>query len=503
MAQEQNVTLPAGYSVITNATVKEVRANQYNGFDLIAETISPLVGTKVEQRVPLYTTDFQTHQVSQDVIEGTQANLRRVLGDDNITFHETPDETDPNDIVNWAAAHVGAPISALYVHEGKVRIAAPRANNGDSPRQSFWLKKYSEDMGAYNPDENYLSFFDAQTEADQKAIEDLNTKVLAQSSFKGHTSITFFGEGTIQNVIYSSAVPYNARAAAKDLTAHEVIDLLVAVLSQDAPEVLVPKASVDADKALAVKLLDLKNNDKNGLYAIYSVLGGVNYLNNVSEERRDTVKQFLNTVSIDIVTMYIRTKANKVFQLSTNPMRRLDVSRSQTHGLHIEFLKNDFKSNDILLPLVDGNVIDEAEALRIAKDNGYVNAETGLVELADMAQGMEYLRQLFNGKTVRYRSVVADDRAKTGTIAKTEKRMMSSNFISAKPADDAQPAEAVGAKDAAPEVEPEPIKVIAAKTDVPSSDFNPFDVAPAAEEEPKAAEPVEDGSAIGSNPFAI
>lgn len=488
MAQEETqVTLPAGYAEITNATVKEVRQNQYDGFDLIAETISPLVGTKVEQRVPLYMTDFNTKKVSQDVIESTQENLRRVLGDDTITFHETPDESDPTDIINWAAAHVGAPISALYVHEGKVRIAAPRANAGQTTqRQSFWLKKYKPEMGQYDPEEHFVSFFDAQTDEDQKAIADLDTKKLAQSTYKGRQSTTFFGEGVIQNVLYTSAAPY--KTVTKDLTAVEVIDMLSAILGQDAPEVLVPKESADADKALAAKLEDLKKNDKNGLYAIYSVLGGFTYLNNVSAERRDSIKQFLNTVAINVVSMYIRTKAGRVFQLSTGPMRRLDVSRTQTHGLHIEFLKNDFKSNDILLPLVDGGIIDEAEALKIAKENGYFNEADNVVEFKEMAEGMDFLRKLFNGKTVRYRSVVADDRGAT------EHRLLGSNFISAKPAADADVT-----------IE-EPVDTVSTSTSSnDDADINPF----AGPEDDVETEEVEapakevNDAGVGENPFSV
>jgi len=491
MAQEETqATLPAGYAVITNATVKEVRQNQYDGFDLIAETISPLVGTPVEQRVPLYTTDFNTKKVSQDVIDNTQANLRRVLNDDTITFREVPDEKDPTDIVNWAAAHVGAPISALYVHEGKVRIAAPRAQSGNqTQRQSFWLKKYKPEMGEYDPDEQYMSFLEAQTDEDQKAITELDTKKLAQSTYKGRQSTTFFGEGTIQNILYTSAAPY--KTVTKDLTAVEVIEYVAAILSQDAPEVLVPKASAEADKALAQKLVELKDNEKNGLYAIYSVLGGFTYLNNVSAERRDSVKQFLNTVAINVVSMYIRTKAGKVFQLSTGPMRRLDVSRTQTHGLHIEFLKNDFKSNDILLPLVDGGIIDEAEALKIAKENGYFNEADNVVEFKEMAEGMDFLRQLFNGKTVRYRSVVADDRGQT------EPRLLGSNFIPAKaPADTDVTVE-------------EPVAEAPSAT-AEDDDINPFgdasssDDEPAKEEETVADESsAADDSAVGSNPFGV
>ena len=484
MAQEETqVTLPAGYAEITNATVKEVRKNQYDGFDLIAETISPLVGKPVEQRVPLYTTDFNTKKVSQDVIENTQSNLRRVLGDDTITFREVPDEKDPTDITNWAAAHVGAPISALYVHEGKVRIAAPRANSGQTAqRQSFWLKKYKPEMGVYDPEEQFVSFFDAQTAEDQKAIDELDTKKLAQSTYNGRQSTTFFGEGTIQNVLYTSAAPY--KTVTKDLTAIEVIDYVSAILSQDAPEVLVPKASADADKELAKKLTELKDNEKNGIYAIYSVLGGFTYLNNVSAERRDSVKQFLNTVAINVVSMYIRTKADKVFQLSIGPMRRLDVSRTQTHGLHIEFLKNDFKSNDVLLPLVDGGIIDEAEALKIAKENGYFNEDDNLVEFKEMAEGMDFLRKLFNGKTVRYRSVVADDRGAT------EKRLLGSNFISAKPAADADVT-----------VE-EPTEAPATASTAEADDVNPFDNSDDASTDADEAKETESDE-IGANPFGI
>lgn len=490
MAQEEKqVTLPAGYAVITDATVKEVRKNQYDGFDLIAETISPLVGTPVEQRVPLYMTDFNTKKVSQDVIDATQENLRRVLGDDTITFHETPVDDDPTDIVNWAKANAGAPISELYVHEGKVRIAAPRANTGSATKhQSFWLKKYKPEMGQYDPTEHFMSFFDAQTEADQKAIADLDTSKLAKSTFRGRESITFFGNGIIQNVLYSSGAPY--KTVTKDLTAVEVIDMLSAILSQDAPEVLVPKDAVAADKALAKQLDALKKNPKAGLYAIYSVLGGFAYLNNVSEQRRDSIKTFLDTVAINVVSMYVRTDANHVFQLSAGPMRRLDVSRPQTHGFHVEFLKNDFKSNDILLPLIDGEVIDQNEALEIAKDNGYFNEDEGVVEFADMAEGMDFLRKLFNGKSLRYRSVVADDRGAT------KHHLLGSNFISATaPADEGVTIEA-------------PVDESTVTSTATAEDVNPFasDEAPAEKKEAVVeTEPAaeEDGTAVGSNPFGV
>lgn len=475
--------LPAGYAVITNATVKEVRANQYDGWDLIAETISPLVGTPVEQRVPLYTTDFNTKKVSQDVIDSTQANLRKVLGDDTITFHETPDENDPTDIVNWAKANVGAPIEALYAHDGKIRIAAPRAQaDGDKP-MSYWLKKYKPEMGNYDPEEHFMSFYDAQTDEDQAAIETLDASKLAKSSYKGRESTTFFGDGTIQNVMYTSAAPY--KTVTKDLTAKEVIEYISAILSQDAPEVLVPKESADADKALAVKLEELKASDKNGIYAIYSVLGSFAYLNNVSAERKESVKQFLNTVAINVVSFYVRTKAGKVFQLSVSPMRRLDTSRPQTHGFHIEFLKNDFKSNDILLPLVDGGIIDETEALEIAKKQGVFNETEKVVELTEMSEGMAFLRELFNGKTLRYRSVVADD------SKKVEHRLLGSNFISVKSAPDAN-------------VEVEEVNVTA-----PVADVNPFSSDDDEEEDVKAEDVVETkvveetpvAPTTGKNPF--
>lgn len=481
-------TLPAGYTVITNATVKEVRQNQYDGFDLIAETISPLVGTPVEQRVPLYMTDFNTKKVSQDVIENTQENLRRVLGDDTITFHEVPDENDPTDVVNWVAAHVGAPISELFVHEGKIRIAAPRANSGSAPTSPLWLKKYKPEFGEYDPEEHFMSFFDAQTDDDQKAIDNLDTKVLAKSSYRGRESTTFFGEGIIQNMMFTSGAPY--KTVTKDLTAVEVIDFLSAILSQDAPEVLVPAASVAADKELAQKLEDLKADPKTGLYAIYSVLGGYAYLNNVSEQRHDAVKSFLDTVSINVVSMYIRTKADRVFQLSMGPMRRLDTSRSNTHGFHIEFLKNDFKSNDILLPLIDGEIIDQNEALEIAKSKGFFNNTTGVVELNTMAEGMEFLRALFNNKEVRYRSVVADDRGVT------EHRLLGSNFISAKAPADAD-VEVKAVDDSA--VEPD------------ASDENPFASAPAESvDEPTVVVDASESATkdvadvvTGDNPFGV
>jgi hypothetical protein len=488
MAEETQTQLPEGYSVIDNATVKEVRENQYGGYDLIAETISPLIGTPVEQRVPLYQTDFNTRKVSQDVIENTQSNLRKILGDDTITFHESPVDDDPTDIVNWAKAHAGQPIKALYAHDGKVRIAAPRANSGQqTQRRAFWLKKYKPTMGQYNPDEHFLTFFDAQTDADQEAIDkvDLSSdKVRERTSGSGdnkRTETVFSNVGTIQNMMYTSTAEFaNGKPVpTKDLTANEVIDYIVALLRQDAPEMLVPKDVQEADKALADKLEDLKKSDQNGLYAIYTVLGSVRYMNNVSSQRRDSVRQFLQTVSINIVSMYIRTDANKVFMLSWRPTRRLDTSRSVVTGFHIEFLKNDFKSNDILLPLVDGAIINESEALQIAKDQNLYNEAEGVVQLHDMREGMDFLRAIFNDKKVRYNATIAD------ANGKTERRLLGTTFVGIES----------GSSQEATDNQTD-----AVDTEVLSD--NPFDTAVSQETE---AEPTtqNDDDTIGSNPFGV
>lgn len=488
MAEETKTQLPAGYSVIDNATIKEVRENQYGGFDLIAETISPLIGTPVEQRVPLYQTDFNTREVSQDVIKNTQNNLRKILGDETITFHEKPVQDDPTDIINWAKEHAGQPIKALYVHDGKVRIAAPRANSGQQTQRAFWLKKYKPEMGEYNPDEHFVSFLDAQTEEDQKIINDLDTsspKIRQRTTGSGdkkRTSTSFSTVGTIQNMMYTSTGEFaNGKPVpTKDLTVPEVIDYIVAVLRQDAPEVLVPKESQDADKALATKLEELKKNDQNGLYAIYTVLGSVKYMNNVSAERRDTIKTFFQTVSIEVVSMYIRTKANKVFMLSWRPTRRLDTSRSGITGFHIEFLKADFKANDILLPLVDGAIINENEALEIAKKQGLFNESTGVVELADMRQGMDFLRAIFNDKKVRYRSIIADEKGKT------EHRLLGTNFVGIESTSE-QEATETNVEEA---------------TDEEVTDENPFG---ASEEEATSTETTTESatSSMGENPFGV
>ena len=423
MTQEN--TLPEGYSVITNATVKDLRKTPYDTYELIASTTSPLTGTEIEQRMPLYTTDFNTRKESDDVVAATQANLREALGDDSIVFRATPDESDENDLINWVKAHVGDPIKAIYLHEGKARIAAPRPQTEGGQHRTLWLKKYKPEMGTYNPDEHYLSFFDAQTDEDQAAINALDTSSskISESTFRGRKSTAFFGTGTIQDVTTANGAPFNTQT--KEMSIVELAETISAILSMDAPEALVSKEHVTSDKALAEKLNTFGDNPNDGLYALYALLGGYRYLNNVSEERAPQVKALIDSLNISVVTMYVRTGANKTFQLSANPMRKLDLSRPSTHGLHIEFSRDDFKSDDIMLPLVNGDIIDQNEALQVAKDLNLYNENTHRVELATYVQGMDYLRELFNGKTIRYRSTIADDRGKT------EHRLLGSNFISA------------------------------------------------------------------------
>lgn len=426
-----NNNLPAGYSVIDNATIKEVRENQYNGYDLIAETVSPLTNSVIEQRVPLYMTDFKTHEVSDDVIANTEKQLREVLGDDTITFHATPDANDKTDIVNWAKEHAGSPIKALYVHDGKIRISAPRSDNQQTgERRSFWLRSYREEYGAYDPEQYYVPFIEAQTEEDQEAIKNLDTKSphISESKFRNRKNTTFFGEGVIQDVFYTSGADFNTKTEDKDMPT--IYAMISATLAQDAPEVLVPKESQDADKALAKEIDKLGADPENGLYALYAVLGGYRYLNNVSDQRRDPVKQILSKQNIKVVSMYIRTATGKVFQLSVNPTRKLDLSNPRTHGLHIEFLGNDFKSNDVLFALVEGGIVDDAEVLEIAKAQGVYNADENRVILPDMPAAMDFLRAIFKDKVVRYRSVIADDR---GPV---DHSRLGSNFISARNADD-------------------------------------------------------------------
>lgn len=418
--------LPKNYDAVKNATLKEVRKNKYGSYDMIVEIKSGLTGTVVEQPVPLYIHEFNTDVVSEDVINRTQSRVREILGDDTITIHAEPDASDQTDIVTWAQNHQHAPISELYTHNGKLRISAPSASNGQMT--SMYRKKFNGE-GTYDPNTQLLSFFDAQTDENQTQINNLKGSNIKESSYKGRQRVNFFGTARVEDVISVSGVPY--QTTPKDYSRDELINVISAILSQDAPEILVPKDHLESDKATAANLQDLKSNENAGLYQILSVLGGFTYVNNVSEERRDAVKATLSTTAISVVTMYLRTPADRVFQLSVGPMRKLDLSRTDIRGFHIEFLKNDFKSTDVLLPLVDGGFIDENEAIAVAKKQNVYDEAKGMIEFKDSYQALDYLRALFKNKEVSYRSEIKNDRAVT------EKRLLGSTFVSIQEPSDA------------------------------------------------------------------
>lgn len=473
--------LPKNYDAVKNATLKEVIKNKYGSYDMIVEIKSGLTGTIVEQPVPLYIHEFNTDVVSEDVVNRTQSRVREILGDDTITIHAEPDASDKTDIVTWSADHAHAPISELYTHNGKLRISAPSASNGQMT--SMYRKKYKGE-GTYDPNTQLLSFFDAQTDANQAQINALKGSNIKESSYKGRQRVNFYGTARVEDVISISGVPY--QTTPKDYTRDELIDVISAILNQDAPEILVSAEHVASDKQTAANLQDLKANENAGLYQILSILGGFTYVNNVSEERHDQVKATLSTTAISVVTMYLRTPAERVFQLSPGPMRKLDLSRTDIRGFHIEYLKNDFKSTDVLLPLVDGGFVDENEAIEVAKRQGVYSDAKGMIEFNDSYQALDYLRSLFKNKEVSYRSEIKNDRSVT------EKRLLGSTFVSIQEPSDANVTVEAPVETASTETTTN----TAPEVDV---NFDPF----ATEDEATKTTKPEETDDTPSNPFGI
>lgn len=177
----------------------------------------------VQREVILWSTDFDTKELSDKSIAQTEKNLRLATGNDEITFDgfATGEGTH---VSNWVAENEGAVLKEIYQNEKGYQIGLGGGSSeelGDSKH----LKMWKEADGAYDPKTQRMMIKDALPEATQEAIDNGDTS--HNDVFKTNNGQLRFSVSnhTVVDVVIMDANGFNDKH--EDIPLVDIVDELV------------------------------------------------------------------------------------------------------------------------------------------------------------------------------------------------------------------------------------------------------------------------------------
>lgn len=177
----------------------------------------------VQREVILWSTDFDTKELSDKSIAQTEKNLRLATGNDEITFDgfATGEGTH---VSNWVAENEGAVLNEIYQNEKGYQIGLGGGSSeelGDSKH----LKMWKEADGAYDPKSQRMMIKDALPEATQEAIDNGDTSHNDVFKTKNGQLRFSVSNHTVVDVVIMDANGYNDKH--EDIPLVDIVDELV------------------------------------------------------------------------------------------------------------------------------------------------------------------------------------------------------------------------------------------------------------------------------------
>lgn len=339
------------------------------------------------QTVTLWSKTKEPKQEDQATIKQTQEVLREALGDPNIVFSGVNrDPNNPNDIVNWVAAHPNAPIKLAtqddkgYFHLGENKSGS---NYGDSKYLPTW-----KGQGPYTQNQRVLFFQALPEHLREQFLNEDGPNIVKNNGWTNMNT-----NGVIVDVILTTA---NSRDEQHQPTTRAVLkDQILKQLSQS--PTLEPVAAQIQELPEDYALADL-----------IQIIGGTNADNLAADPlAKSTVPALIKNATRGTAAFNIANDETGMIFKSTAFKLPRGSKRPPRASLAFEYIVGDFTPNDLNRLLLDVPGMSTDEVLAALTEANFYDTATNQLKYQTPQEALDAMRSVFNHREVKVNSLIS------------------------------------------------------------------------------------------------